>query len=188
MIIINSLKKMNNISLSEASTDSIETRYKEDIDSAKSAYEKARSSGEERNLFWIGPKIRKGSFLDSVERKSPWWLSGRRQDAVAAADRDRAIDLAEKRRAAAKIGAIPKEDVDEMRHQDIQRFTAMRKAANKVVDKTTKESETPESSGILRKITGTISEHPYLAAGTVAGIAGLAALQKRKRTEQPAQY
>jgi len=42
MIIINSLKKMNNISLSEASTDSIETRYKEDIDSAKSAYEKAR--------------------------------------------------------------------------------------------------------------------------------------------------
>jgi len=54
---------MNNISLSEASTDSIETRYKEDIDSAKSAYEKARSSGEERNLFWIVQSYAKVLFL-----------------------------------------------------------------------------------------------------------------------------
>jgi len=164
-------------------SDPIEARYKAEVDAANAAYKKVRESGDERNLFWIGPKLRKGSFLDSLERKSPWWLSGRRQDAEAAADRDRALDLAEKRKWASKIGAIPNEDVDEMKYQNARRLAAARKVAGE-----TKESGTSESPGILRKIAGTVSEHPYLAAGTVAGLAGLTALQKRKRAEQSARY
>jgi len=77
----------------------------------------------------------------------------------------------------------PNEDVDEMKYQNARRLAAARKVAGE-----TKESGTSESPGILRKIAGTVSEHPYLAAGTVAGLAGLTALQKRKRAEQSARY
>ena len=46
-----------------------------------------------------------------------------------------------------------------------------------------------DSPGVLHKLVSAVSEHPYIAAGTVAGIAGLVALQKRKqRLPEPGSY
>jgi len=165
VININSLKRIDEVERPE------DIRYKADIDAANSAYDKVDTYA-------------KSGF---VPRKFRYLLTPDSKVAEAAADRDRAIDLAEARKKAAKMGMASKEDYDELRYQVAKNTTAER-AAKSAASQVADEHASDEKSGILRKIGGAIAEHPLIAAGTVAGIAGLAALQKRRKTEQPQQY
>ena len=159
MININSLKRINEIEKPE------DIRYKSDLDAANTAYDKVDTYAK----------------TGFVPRKFRYLLTPDSKVAEAAADRDRAIDLAEARKKAAKMGMVSKEDYDELRYQAAER--AAKSAASQAAEHTS-----DEKPGILRKIGGAIAEHPLIAAGTVAGIAGLAALQKRRKTNQPQQY
>jgi hypothetical protein len=63
------------------------------------------------------------------------------------------------------------------------------KAAEENTNSPTELSNSEDKPGVLGKVGRALSEHPYLAAGTVAGIAGLVALQKRKnRLPEPGRY
>jgi len=159
VININSLKRINEIEKPE------DIRYKSDLDAANTAYDKVDTYAK----------------TGFVPRKFRYLLTPDSKVAEAAADRDRAIDLAEARKKAAKMGMVSKEDYDELRYQAAER--AAKSAASQAAEHTS-----DEKPGILRKIGGAIAEHPLIAAGTVAGIAGLAALQKRRKTNQPQQY
>jgi hypothetical protein len=142
-------------------------QYGQDIAKANEAYQKVRES-------------------EGVSKLTPWFLTPKPKVAEAHYDLHKSLDLADARRKAAKMGMVSKEDYDEMKFQ-LARKTAGDRAA-KAVKSAAEESATSDKPGILRKIGGAIAEHPLLAAGTVAGIAGLAALQKRRKTEQPQQY
>ena len=101
--------------------------------------------------------------------------------AHAAADRDAAFDAADLRRKAAKQGMVSKQDVDEIKFNAAKTHAA---SAIKAKQDTGSGAEV-DKSGILHKI----GEHPYLVASVAAGIAGLAALQKRKkRLTEPGSY
>lgn len=172
MISINSLKRINEIEKPE------DIRYKSDLDAANTAYDKVDTYAK----------------TGFVPRKFRYLLTPDSKVAEAAADRDRAIDLAEARKKAAKMGMVSKEDYDELRYQAAKN-TAAERAAKSAAERAAKsaasqaaEHTSDEKPGILRKIGGAIAEHPLIAAGTVAGIAGLAALQKRRKTNQPQQY
>ncbi len=164
MININSLKRINEIEKPE------DIRYKSDLDAANTAYDKVDTYAK----------------TGFVPRKFRYLLTPDSKVAEAAADRDRAIDLAEARKKAAKMGMVSKEDYDELRYQAAKN-TAAERAAKSAASQAA-EHTSDEKPGILRKIGGAIAEHPLIAAGTVAGIAGLAALQKRRKTNQPQQY
>jgi len=160
VININSLKRINEIEKPE------DIRYKSDLDAANTAYDKVDTYAK----------------TGFVPRKFRYLLTPDSKVAEAAADRDRAIDLAEARKKAAKMGMVSKEDYDELRYQAAKKAAAERAA--KSAASQAAEHTSDEKPGILRKI----AEHPLIAAGTVAGIAGLAALQKRRKTDQPQQY
>jgi len=148
----------------EAQRDPIDIKYDQDIKNANDAYDKV-------------DKYAKSGF---VPRKIRYLLTPNSKVAEAAADRDRAIYLADARKEAAKKGMVSKEDYDETRYQ-----LAKKAAAERATKSTAEEHATTDNNpGILRKIGGAIAEHPMIAAGTVAGIAGLAALRRRK-TYQP---
>lgn len=100
----------------------------------------------------------------------------------AAADRKHAIDIAKERYTAAKHGFVSKHDYNEAK---IEAFKAKRAA----LQKAEQSSEGEHKSHIIKRIGGAIADHPYVAAGTVAGLVGLAALQKRKkRLPEPGSY
>lgn len=148
-----------------------EARYQDEIKAAKEAYTKAREA-------------------DNTWKYTPWFLSpGGKKTAEAHHDYHAALDAAEARREAAKQGMASKQDLDEAKYQAAKNAAAARVAKNAAAAKEGATELAPdEKPGILRRIGGAIAEHPLLAAGTVAGIAGLAALQKRRKTEQPQQY
>lgn len=161
MIHIRSLKKIIN----EASP--ADTRFVTDIKAANEEYEKVR----EASRTWLGAK------------PLHWALSTNPKLAEAAADRDRAINLARKRLKASNLGMVPKEDYDEMAFQAV---TAKRKAAAAAAEKVASSDD--DKSNLLRKVGGEVVQHPLLAAGTVAGLAGLAALRKKRKAQQLQRY
>lgn len=167
MIKIKSLNKINEGLFSDNVHD---IRYKQDIVKANEAYDKVAGTH--------GPL--------SMPRKFRWLLTPNKKVAEAAYDRSAAIKAAEARREAGKLGMASKQDLDEAKFQAAQAQAKLRAKAAGAVKKQVTEEDKP---GIFRKIGGAIAEHPYIAAGTVAGLAGLAALQKRKKREpEPGQY
>ena len=164
-MIIKSLKLISEVE------NPADMRHKADIEAANTSYDKVDTYAK---TGWVPRKFR---YLLTPDSKV----------AEAAADRERAIDLADARHKAAKMGMASKEDYDELRFQ-VARKTAAERAAKTAAKGATEGHDVGEKPGVLRKIGGAIAEHPLIAAGTVAGIAGLAALQKRRKTEQPQQY
>ena len=159
-MIINSLKRINE---SDAAHD---IRYKTDLAKADADYQKA------------DPSYKPLLFNNKFAR--------RLRNPYAAEDRDRTIKISEDRYNAAKKGFVSKHDYNEAKIEGFKAKKLAAKAAGKIKQDSTGSEHTP---GIIRKIGGAIAEHPYIAAGTVAGIAGLAALQKRKkRLPEPGSY
>ena len=159
MIEIKSLKR---ITEADAAHD---IRYKADIAAAKSAFEKTRKE----HASWNPIKI-----------LSP---SHNRLAGEAKADRDMAIDAAEERLKAAKKGMVSKQDHDEIKFEaaraKVAAATKAKQEAGSDIDK----------AGILHKIGKHLADNvgPYAVAA--AGIAGVAALQKRKnRLPEPGRY
>jgi len=165
MLIIKSLNK-----ITEAA-DEHDIRYQQDIKKAKEIYQKARES-------------------DNTYKYTPWFLSpGGKKTAEAHYDYHSALDAAEARRKAAKMGMISKQDYDDARFEAAKASAKARAALAVKAKEESQEPDTDNKSGILSKIGGAVKEHPLIAAGTVAGLAGLVALQKRKqRLPEPGKY
>ncbi|HQF43010.1 MAG TPA: hypothetical protein PK073_08840 [Ignavibacteriaceae bacterium] len=160
------IKSLNRIVEAENDYD---IRYRQDIQKAKEAYQKAKEA-------------------DNTWKYTPWFLSpGGKKTAEAHYDYHSALDAAEARRKAAKMGMVSKQDYDESRYQAARAAAKARSLANDVKEQQLHDSD--NRPGVIRKIGGAIADHPLLAVGTVAGLAGLAALQKRKRhLPEPGKY
>ena len=101
---------------------------------------------------------------------------------AAAKDRSLAIDAAKERLHASKQGMVSKQDYDESRFE-----AAKSKAA--IAAKSRGEADQQDHAGILHKIGSHIAEHPLPYLATAAGIAAIAAMQKRKqRLPEPSKY
>ena len=161
MIEIKSLKR-----ITEA--DEHDKRYDTDVAAAKESYQKAREA-------------------DHTYKYTPWFLSPRgKKTAEAHHDYHANLDAAEKRRKFGKLGGVSKEDNDETKFQAARASVAARSKIHSAAKENTTE---PEHQGIIKRVTGAIADHPYLAAGAAAGIAGAAVLQKRKnRLPEPGSY
>jgi hypothetical protein len=145
-----------------------DVRYNEDIAKAKDIYKKAREA-------------------DNTYKYTPWFLSpGGKKTAEAHHDYHSALDSAEARHKAAKQGLVTKQDNDETKFEAAKaKFAAVHKAKQEAGGSPVAE----DKPGIIRRVAGTVADHPLIAVGTVAGIAGLAALQKRKkRLPEPGSY
>ena len=156
------LKSLKRITEAAAAHD---IKYVDDIAKANADYEKVRE--ESRTMLGSKPLH--------------WLLSRNPKLAEAAKDKSLALDAAEERLRAAKKGMISKQDYDDAK------FEAAKAKASAAVK--AKETVKEDSPGILHKINKAVTEHPYLAAGTAAGLVGIAALQKRKqRLPEPGSY
>jgi len=156
------IKSLHKITEAAAAYD---IKYMDDIAKANADYEKVR----EESRTWMGAK------------PLHWLLSKNPKLAEAAKDKSLAIDAAKERLHAAKEGRISKQDYDDAKFEAVK---AKASAAAKA-----KETVKEDSPGILHKINKAVTEHPYLAAGTAAGLVGIAALQKRKqRLPEPGSY
>ncbi len=166
MLTVTSLKK-----ITEA-TNPADIRYAADIAKANTEYDSVAGTP--------GPL--------SLPRKVRWLLTPNKKVAEAAADRSVVIDAANVRRKAGKLGMVSKQDHDETAYQAARANAALKATANKA--KSATQEHTSESGGILSKIGRHVGENKigYGLAG-LATVAGLAALQKRrKRLPEPGQY
>lgn len=151
--------------ITEAATAYDIKRYMDDVAKANADYEKVR----EESRTWLGAK------------PLHWLLSTNPKLAEAAKDRNLAISAAKERLRAAREGRVPEQDYNEARFEAAKAKASVATGANKTVGE--------ENTGILHRVGRTIAEHPYLAAGTAAGLVGIAALQKRKqRLPEPGSY
>lgn len=164
MINIKSLTRIN-----EADS-SYDTRYKSDIDSAEKNYDKVL---KDTNSWKYTPRA---FSKDKVNK--------------AYDEKENLKDNADARLKAAKSGMFSKQDYDDAKFEAAKaKHAIMMKTKNKVAE-TSKEADSP---GIFSKIRNLASEHPYatsgVAAGTIAGIAAMIAMQKRKqRDPEPGSY
>jgi hypothetical protein len=173
-------------------------RYQKDLDNINIAYEKAAPN------TW-----------NPIKRLLP---SYNRSVGEAKADRNMARDVAKERLEATKLGhvsqhdyddiryknaklkadnfeQVPKHDYDKIKHEnDELKTTAAAEAKKKAEEAIAKQTvdnnvdtddNTEKASGVLQAI----KDHPYLSAGVAAGLAGVVALQKRKRRlPEPGSY
>lgn len=162
MIEIKSLKR-----ITEA--DEHDKRYDTDVAAANAKYDKVDPTGPL-----------------SLHRRIRYMFARNKERAGAAADRTADIDAATARRKAGKLGMVSKQDHDETKFQAAKASTALRSKANAAVGD---HSSEPDKPGIIKRVVGAVADHPYLAAGAAAGIAGAAMLQKRKnRLPEPGSY
>jgi hypothetical protein len=151
----------------EAADTSHDIRYQQDIAKAKSDYDKADTS---RGTLSFVPKTFRRHMTNP--------------DAHAKMDMD--MEAAKERREAAKKGLFTKQDNDESKFEAAKAKAALAAkareesgAANSVEDKQT----------VMGSIGKHLSDHPLPYVAAAAGIAGLAALQKRKsRLPEPGSY
>ena len=169
MLSITSLKR-----ITEAA-DPTDIRHTADIAKANAEYDKVAGPP--------GPL--------SLPRRARWLFTPDKKVAEAAADRSAAVDAADARRKAGKLGMASKEDYDEARYQAAKTNAALKSATNKASEaKEAAGEHASESGGIISKIGKHIGEHKlgYGLAG-LATVAGLAALQKRRKNlPEPGQY
>ncbi len=124
----------------------------------------------------------------SLPRDYRWMFTPNRKVAEAAADRQMALDLAKKRLKAAKAGMVAQEDIDEAKYQMARQIAKARAQAAQVAQ-VAKSSTDEHRPSIAGKLVDIVREHPLITLGTVTGLAGLAALQKRKqRLPEPGPY
>lgn len=164
MINIKSLTRINE------ADKSYDIKYKSDMDSAEKNYDKVL---KDTNSWKYTPRI---FSKDKVNK--------------AYDEKENLKDDAEARLKAAKKGMISQQDYDDAKFEAAKaKHAIMTKTKNKAVE-ASKEADSP---GIFSKIRNLVSEHPYatggLAVGTVAGIAAMVAMQKRKqRNPEPESY
>ena len=162
MIEIKSLKK-----ITEA--DEHDKRYDADVAAANAKYDKVDPTGPL-----------------SLHRRIRYLFSPNKKVAGAAADRTADIDAAKERRKFGKIGGFSKADSDETKFQAAKAQNALRSKTSAAAGDHPSE---PDKPGIIKRVAGAVADHPYLAAGAAAGIAGVAILQKRKnRLPEPGSY
>ena len=167
MINLKSLKR-----LTEAD-DPVDIRHKADLEKADADYDKS-----------VGSTLLPRGFKYHL----PWGKTNK-EIGSAGYDRDAAIDAADARHKAGHKGLVTQQDHNDVKFEAAKAKNTLVNKAKDVASKTTESASTEDKPGIIRRIGGAVADNPWVAGATVAGLAGLAAMQKRKsRLPEPGSY
>ena len=186
MINIKSLKR-----ITEA--DDPKTRYNEAVAKAKKQYDDETMHPADKR-YNVDIAKANADYQKADPTYGTFSLPRMFRKGEAAKDRELAIDAAEKRREAAKKGMVSQQDYDEDKFQAARKIAAARAnkvLSNAVANKNISSDNAEAKRSLLQKLGHHIVDNPgsYAAGVTIAGLAGILALQKRKqRLPEPGQY